>query len=150
MEKNNKTLTVIKDALIAAVIGHAVALIILFLISTALAKNEDPSMLMPVGALLAFFIGSLVCGTIAGKRIDGPFGGAAAGGIYVLLLTAISLLLDLFITDSGDAGTAYSFGFKIGMLLGALMLSFLVGLWINGRKNSKKSIAKHRKKAIGR
>lgn len=149
MEKNNKTLSVIKDASISALIGHALAIFILFLISTALVKNEDPSALMPVGALLAFFVGSLVCGTLAGKRIDGLFGGGIAGGIYTLLLVAVSLLIRAFSDSDGDAVT-YGFGFKIGMILGALILSFLVGLWINSRKSTKKSLAKHRKKVLGR
>ncbi len=151
MEKNNKILTLLKKTAISAVIGHAVALLFLFLTSTALAKNEDPSSLMPVAALIALFLGAAVCGLVAGKTADGPFGGAVAGLVFSVLLIIVSILLNAF-APSGEAGAeaGYGIGFKIGMLAGATMLSALIGLWINGRKTAKKNIAKHRKKMAGR
>ncbi len=150
-EKNNKMFTLLKKTTIAAVIGHAVAILFLFLTSTALAKNEDPSSLMPVAALMALLIGALVCGFIAGKTVDGAFGGAITGLIFSGLLIIISLLLGAF-SPAGEAVSqeGYGIGFKIGMLAGATVISSLIGLWINGRKDSRKSIAKQRKKAIGR
>ncbi len=146
-EKNSKTLTLVKKTALSAAIGHAVAILFLFLTSTALAKNEDPSSLMPVAALVALFIGAAICGLVSGKAVDGPFGGAISGLVFSGALVVISLVLNAFSPSGEDL---YGIGFKIGMLAGATLLSALVGLWVNGRKNPRKSMAKQRKKAMGR
>ena len=147
MEKHSKGLDLVKNAAVSAILSHAVSVLFLFFISLALSKNEDPGALMSKGAMLAFFIGSLTCGILAGRRIEAPYGALLSGGIYVALLGLISLLLSL--SGTPEAG-GNSCGMKLGITLGALMLSSIVGLWVNSRRDSRKSLAKQRRKAAMR
>lgn len=143
----NAKLTLLKKATLSAVIGHGAALLFLFLSSAVLVKNEDPTSVMPIAAMVAFFIGAAVCGMIAGKRGNGVWDVLAAGLIFALLLIVISLLLNaLFPVAEGENG--YTLGSKIGLISGGTAVSVIIGLWIVSRKNTSRVSSKRRKKAI--
>ena len=142
----NAKITLLKKATLSAVIGHGVALLFLFLSSAALVKNEDPTAMMPMVALAAFFVGAAVCGIISGKNGSGAWGALASGLIFSLLLTVVSVVLDAASPISEDE-SGYTLGVKIALALGGALLSAVIGLWLNGRKNAR-SAGKRRKKTI--
>ncbi len=143
----NAKLTLLKKATLSAVIGHGVALLFLFLSSAALVKNEDPSAMMPMAALIAFFVGAAVCGIISGKNGSGALGALASGLIFSLLLIVVSLVLNAA-APVDDAEMGYGLGVKIALVAGGTLVSALIGLWISGRKNAKPGASKRRKKAL--
>lgn len=143
----NAKLTLLKKATLSAVIGHGAALLFLFLSSAVLVKNEDPSSMMPIAAIAAFFIGAAVCGIIAGKRGNGVWDVLAAGLIFSLLLIVISLLLNA-VLPAGDSEGGYGLGSKTALIAGGMVASVLVGLWVASRKNANRTSSKRRKKAI--
>ncbi|MBE6619096.1 MAG: hypothetical protein E7626_04865 [Ruminococcaceae bacterium] len=144
MEKSSNILTMVKNAVISALVGHGVSVLLLLFISAALSKNEDPSVLMPAGALVAFFIGSLVCGALSAKLISGPLAGALSGGFYILLLIIVSLVIN-FVTK--ETVGIYPLGTKLLILFVAALISFLAGLFVNTRKSSRRALLKRRKTA---
>ena len=143
----NAKLTLLKKATLSAVIGHGAALLFLFLSSAVLVKNEDPSTMMPIAAIVAFFIGAAVCGIIAGRSGGGLWDVLAAGLIFSLLLIVISLLLNAVLPAS-EVENGYGLGSKAALIAGGAAVSVIVGLWISSRKNTSRMGAKRRKKEL--
>jgi ascorbate-specific PTS system EIIC-type component UlaA len=143
----NAKLTLLKKATLSAVIGHGAALLFLFLSSAVLVKNENPSSMMPIAAIVAFFIGAAVCGVIAGRSGNGLWDVLAAGLIFSLLIIVISLLLNA-VLPTVESESGYGLGSKVALVAGGLVVSTLVGLWITSRKNSSRTSVKRRKKAL--
>lgn len=141
----NAKLTLLKKATLSAVIGHGAALLFLFLSSAVLVKNENPSSMMPIAAIVAFFIGAAVCGVIAGRSGNGLWDVLAAGLVFSLLIIVISLLLNAVLPAVESEG-GYGLGLKAALIAGGLVVSTLVGLWITSRKNSSRTSVKRRKK----
>ncbi|MBQ5601356.1 MAG: hypothetical protein IIU77_00885 [Clostridia bacterium] len=143
----NAKLTLLKKATLSAVIGHGAALLFLFLSSAVLVKNETPSSMMPIAAIVAFFIGAAVCGVIAGRSGNGLWDVLAAGLVFSLLIIVISLLLNAVLPAVESEG-GYGLGLKAALIAGGLVVSTLVGLWVTSRKNSSRTSVKRRKKAL--
>ena len=143
----NAKLTLLKKATLSAVIGHGVALLFLFLSSAVLVKNEDPSSMMPIAAMVAFLVGAAVCGIISGKNGSGALGALASGLVFSLLLIVVSLVLNAA-SPLSDTEMGYALGVKIALVAGGTLISVLVGLWISGRKNARAGASKRRKKAL--
>ena len=143
----NAKLTLLKKATLSAVIGHGAALLFLFLSSAVLVKNENPSSMMPIAAIVAFFIGAAVCGVIAGRSGNGLWEVLAAGLVFSLLIIVISLLLNAVLPTVESEG-GYGIGSKAALIAGGLVVSALVGLWVSSRKNSSRTSVKRRKKAL--
>ncbi len=143
----NAKLTLLKKATLSAVIGHGAALLFLFLSSAVLVKNEDPSTMMPIAAIVAFFIGAAVCGIIAGRSGGGLWDVLAAGLIFSLLLIVISLLLNA-VLPAPESESNYGLGSKAALIAGGFAVSVIVGLWISSRKNTSRMGAKRRKKEL--
>ena len=143
----NAKLTLLKKATLSAVIGHGAALLFLFLASAVLVKNEDPSSMMPVAAIVAFFIGAAVCGILAGRGENGLWEVLAAGVMFSLLLIVVSLLLDAAL-PAGEGVNGYGLGVKLALIAGGMIVSAAVGLWIASRKNTNRIGSKRRKKAL--
>ncbi len=133
----NEKITFLKKATLHAVIGHGVALLFLFLAGLALSKNEDPGVFIPAVALVAFFIGSLVCGIVSGKSQNGPLGSVASGLVFVILILVLSLILGAF-SDGESTEDGYSLIVKGALMGGSLLVSSLVGLWISSTKNGRR------------
>ena len=143
----NAKLTLLKKATLSAVIGHGAALLFLFLSSAVLVKNENPSSMMPIAAIVAFFIGAAMCGVIAGRSGNGLWDVLAAGLVFSLLIIVISLLLNAVLPAVESEG-GYGLGLKAALIAGGLVVSTLVGLWVSSRKNSSRTSVKRRKKAL--
>ena len=145
----NAKLTLLKKATLSAVIGHGAALLFLFLSSAVLVKNENPSSMMPIVAVIAFFVGAAVCGVLARKRGSSVWDVLAAGLVFSLLLIVVSLALNTALPADG-AESSYGIGKKAALIAGGFVVSVLTGLWIGGRKNTSRANAKRRKKTVGK
>ncbi|MBQ8741739.1 MAG: hypothetical protein IJZ03_00045 [Clostridia bacterium] len=146
-DKKNEKLTIIKKSLLAAAIGHAVAFVLILLSSALLMKNEDPSALFEAVSLVALFVGSATCGTVAGKSVPTPFGGAFAGGAYSLAVLILSIVGRAFFSASENRATAF---FMMAMLAAAALLSAVLGFWISTRKSNAAMLASRKKKMLRR
>jgi MFS family permease len=146
-DKKNEKLTIVKKSLIAAAVGHAVAFILMLVSGALLMKNEDPSLLLEAVSLVALFVGSAICGTVAGKSVPTPFGGAFAGGAFSLVTLILSIVCRAFLSSGENRASAF---FMMAMLSAAALLSAVLGFWISTRKSNASVLASRKKRILKR
>ena len=120
-------------------LGGAAA-VLLLLIGTAICYAQpDPAAALKPFALTALYLSAAVCGLSVGRASERILiAGAGAGGLYCLLVTALSLI------PASDA-PGYSLGISIAMHIG-IIAAALAGAWLGRRRPGRKSISRKKRR----
>ena len=122
----------------AILLGGAAAALLLLTGTAICYAQPDPSAALKPFALAALYLSAAVCGLTAGRASERTLiTGAAAGGLYCLLVTALSLI------PVSDA-TGYSPGISIVLHIG-IIAAALAGAWL-GRRRTVRKTHSHKKR----
>ena len=126
-------------AVLAALAGHTVGLLLLLLLAVFALSMDRPLALSKGFSLVALAAGAAFCGIISGKQAAGPFLGAVSGVIFSGILFAVSFL---------SQGNESPIALRLLILAAMVLISFVFCFFTGGkgieRRRKKSSAAKKR------